>query len=96
MYNIDDHIEAARKKEEWWSVAQMESIRDKVNKQFPFGNDETTLLVLDHMLVEQRALRDNFVKFSVDFGTEWSKLVIIENIRMMVKNAIGDEYEEHY
>ena len=96
MYSIHEHIEAARKKEEWWSVEHMELVVADVEKHHPFGIDANTLETLNILWSLTKIKRDSFEKFSVDFQTEWSKLTIIDNIRMLVKNAIGDEYEEHF
>ena len=90
MYSIDDHIAAARKKEEFWCVINLEMVKSEVEESAPFKNNMQTLSHLARMSYMQRLVRDSLDKDSVAFGAEWSKLIIIENVEQMVQKTIRE------
>lgn len=87
-YRIAAHIAEARRKEEWWTVDNLEAIKDAVEAEHPFANDMQTLATLTDMAFMQKKKRDKLEKYTVDFGTEWSKLNTIENVSNCVQRSI--------
>lgn len=94
MYSIDRHIASLKNKGEEWAAEQVEAVRTEVEKYRPFKNDAATFSLLTIMMARQKEKRDKFEEFSVDYQLEWSILLIIENMKHLVKVSLEEKNEK--
>lgn len=94
MYCIHRHIEHLKSKSEDWEVKCLEFIRDEFAKGSPFDISQETIDKLHLMELEKLEIRDRLVTFSLDYQSEWSKLIIIENVRKYIERALEGKDEK--
>lgn len=93
MYNIENHIASLKHKGEDWAAKQVDAIRTLVETVTPFDNNLETVVALGMIMYEQKKKRDEFEEYSVEYQLEWSILLIIENMRHLVKCGMEKQNE---